>query len=559
MALPVAEAVAEPALAAPDNYAITTQPAPQSRFFSRDPKPISSTTVREKSPAYPVDREAKVQPQKEPAAVPEEYYDLEEQLGREAKVMASVAQEPGFRPEWHRQQSSLLVGRIFRWVGASLLMLVALLGTGLRNILTLILPRSGSGHTPRQAGAHAYRHQSSPISWTLLRNIAIAIPLLVTIIVVVNYLQKGRMIESEYQEFVTSAQNKFQQAQAIAITDPNTALSLMAEAEATLVEAEQIKTDQPEVSELRQQMAVMTDEIGNVQRLYYLPQLRQYIDAGTNLKRLVVQGVEIYVLDSGTDRIFHHRLDDLGETLLPDDETSLVLVSRGQLIEEITVADILDIVWMPAGGNRQTSDLVMLNSTGLLEYNPNWGITTAALAGGELMALPVAVSSYFGNFYVLDPQANRLLRYLPTSDGYSAPPEDYFPLDQPVDLTNAVDLAIDGAVYVLFRDGRLSKFEGGQPVEFNMTGLDKPFNNPVAIFTAPDEQVQYVYVADGGNRRVVQLEKDGGFVRQFKPREGETVSFANLQDIFVDEIGSRLYILESNNLYVGNIPSEMVE
>jgi hypothetical protein len=57
----------------------------------------------------------------------------------------------------------------------------------------------------------------------------------------------------------------------------------------------------------------------------------------------------------------------------------------------------------------------------------------------------------------------------------------------------------------------------------------------------------------------VQLEKDGRFVRQFKPREGEEVTFANLQDIYVDEIGNRLYILDSNNLYIGNIPTETVE
>ena len=175
------------------------------------------------------------------------------------------------------------------------------------------------------------------------------------------------------------------------------------------------------------------------------------------------------------------------------------------------------------------------------------------------MALPVAVSSYFGNFYILDPQANQLLRYLPTTDGYSASPENYFPVDQPVDLTNAVDFAIDGAVYVLFKDGRLNKYQGGLAVEFDVSGLDKPFNNPVAVFTAPDEEVQYVYVADAGNQRVVQLEKDGRFVRQFKPRENEAVSFANLQDIFVDEIGGRLYILDSNNLYVANIPSQLVE
>jgi hypothetical protein len=152
--------------------------------------------------------------------------------------------------------------------------------------------------------------------------------------------------------------------------------------------------------------------------------------------------------------------------------------------------------------------------------------------------------------------ANKLWRYLPTADGYSATPENYFPANQPVDLTGADDMAIDGAISTLIKDGRISKFEGGQPVGFNITGLDMSLNNPVAIFTAPNETVQHIYIADAGNRRVVQLNKDGSFVRQFKPREGEGVSFANLQDIFVDEIGGRLYVLDSNNLYLGNIPNE---
>jgi hypothetical protein len=429
---------------------------------------------------------------------------------------------------------------------------IAMLGRGVSAILHLN-PEGGSGHTPRQAGAQAYRREPAPaISWKLLINIAIAIPLLVALIVGIIYWQKGRQREAEYTEFVTGAQNKFQQAQT---TDPVAALGLMAEAETLLVEAEKIKSGQPEIAELRQKMAEQTDKVGNMQRLYYLPQLRQYTDEGANLKSILVQGVELYILDAGTDRIFHHRLDDLGEALLPDDE-SLLIVSRGQVVDEVTVGDLLAMTWMPAGGNRQTSDLVVLNSTGLLEYNSNWGITTSALARPEPVGLPVAVDSFFGNFYVLDPQANRLWRFLPTADGYSAPPESYFPPDQQVDLTNAVDLAIDGAVYVLFKDGRISKFEGGQPVGFNVTGLDMPLSNPVSIFTAPDEAVLHIYVADAGNRRVVQFNKDGSFVRQFKPREGESISFTNLQDIFVDEIGGRLYVLDSNGLYVGNIPAE---
>jgi hypothetical protein len=202
-------------------------------------------------------------------------------------------------------------------------MFIVLLSSGLKTILGLVLPHPDS-HTPRQAGAQARRRQPPSTSWTVLRNIAIAIPLLVAVIVAVSYLQKGRVREAEYQDFLTGAQNKFQQAQAAELS---AAMGLVAEAEALLVEAEKIKGVQPEITDLRQKIAAETDKIGKVQRLYYLPQLRQYPDEGTNLKAVLVQGVEIYVLDSGTDRIFHHRLDDLGEALLPDDESSL-LVSR---------------------------------------------------------------------------------------------------------------------------------------------------------------------------------------------------------------------------------------
>jgi hypothetical protein len=478
------------------------------------------------------------------------------EITEHSKVLDSLAPESTFRSalsEDRPNSAGLTIKKIFRGLGMGLLMLVVLLGSGLKTILNLILPGTGGHQTPRQAGTQAHRQSPSASSWVLLRNVAIAIPILVTLIVTVNYLQKGRIREAEYNEFITTAQQKFEQAQAV---DTDAALGLMTEAETVLVQAEQIKENQPEISTLRQQMAEEADKIGNVHRLYYLPQLRQYTDAGTNLSSIIVQGVEVYVMDAGNDRIYHHQLDDLGEALLADDEAAVVTVSRGQVVENITVDDLLDMTWMPTGGNRQTSDLMILNSTGLLEYNPNWGTTTSALAGGESLVLPAAVDSYFGNFYLLDPQANVLLRYLPTLDGYSTPPESYFPTDLPVDLSQAVDLAIDGSIYVLFREGHISQYLGGQPVlDFKVTGLDISFSNPVSIFTAPDEEVQYLYVADAGNRRVVQLNKDGSFVRQFKPRTGEAISFANLQDIFVDEIGGRMYILDSNNLYLTNIPT----
>ncbi|MEW5957784.1 MAG: hypothetical protein AB1801_08680 [Chloroflexota bacterium] len=541
-----------------------TPPAPLSRFFNRAGAATQTATPEVEVVAEPLGQKptagtapkaARQRPQAEEPADP----PRPRTAGAEAtnpipeKIFSSTANQSAFRtgPQPDSEEA-LNVGRMARWLGLGLLMLAALLGSGLKTIFSLVTPKSRD-HSHRQAGLQANRPPQAPaIPWRLLRNIAIAIPLLVAVIVGVSYLQKGRMREAEYQELFNSAQTKFEQAQSV---DVASAVGLIGEAKTLLTQAEQIKVDQPEIAELRQKMAETADQLGKVQRLYFLPQLRQYTDVGTNLKGIFVQGVEVYVLDGGNGRLYHHRLDDVGESLLPDDE-SVLLVAQGQTVDEAAVGNLLGMVWMPAGGNRQTSDLLILSQTGLLEYHPNWGLAFSSLAAREGLVAPAAVASFFGNFYVLDPQANKLWRYLPTADGYSAAPESYFPPEQAVDLTNAVDLAIDGAVYILFRDGRIGKYLSGQPVDFNISGLDLPFNNPLAIFTAPNEEVQYIYVADAGNQRVVQLNKDGSFVRQFKPRPGEAVSFANLQDIYVDEIGARVYILDSNNLYVGNIPTE---
>jgi hypothetical protein len=486
---------------------------------------------------------------------------------KHGKVMASVAAGTPFQARlqpgraagegasFNPLQVFGWLGTLFGVLGTGLLIIIAFLGNGIKLILSPLLTKNNDDDNYyRQAGMQANRDRSSGIPWKLLLGLAIAIPLLVAVTVGVSYLQKGRVLESEYTELLTTAQTKFEQSQAV---DQSAAMGLLAEVRTLLAQAEQIKPDQPEIAELRQSIADHADKLGNVQRLYLLSPLRQYTDSGTNLSQIVIQGVDVYVLDTGNDTLYHHQMDDLGEALLADNET-FMLATRGQAVDDITVGDIQGMTWMPVGGSRQTSDMVILNSSGLLEYHPNWGVAGSTLASHDTLVSPVAVSSFFGNLYVLDPAGNQLLRYLPTSDGYNALPESYFPADQTVDLTGAVDLAIDGAIYLLYQDGRITKYLSGQPTDFNITGLDQPFNNPTSIHTAPNEEMQFIYVADTGNQRIVQLNKDGSFVRQFKPRQGEAVGFTNLQDIYVDEIGGRLYALDNNTLYVGNIPTEPV-
>lgn len=492
------------------------------------------------------------QPQAQPPASPS--MPLHGSMAAQpAGVMASAVPEPAFEPQLKPSSATLSTSllNMVQTVGSILLIALA---TSANSLKTLIGSTTAEAGQSRQAG-----RQASPVaipgnlfgSWQTISVAAIAIPVVLIALVGITYLRNQRLVETEYATIMATVENKMAQAKTV---DSQSAMALMLEVEGLLIQADQLKPNQAEVSNLQAQIAEETDELSNVQRLYYMPHLRSYTDPGTSLKAIVVQGIEMYILDAGTSRIYHHRIDDASEGLFPDDQT-LLLVQQGQTVGDTTIDPIRDILWMPAGGNRQTSDLLILSEANLLEYNPTWGLTTSALAGQEQLANPVAVDSFFGNFYVLDAPGNRILRYLPTLDGYSAAPENYFPPDQPVNLSQAIDMGIDGAIYVLFADGRISKFSSGRPTQFDLVGLDKPFKKPTSIFVAPDEVAQHLYVADTGNQRIVQLDKEGGFVRQFKTRVGEAVTLSNLQDIYVDEIGGRMYILDSNNLYMATLPN----
>jgi DNA-binding beta-propeller fold protein YncE len=64
--------------------------------------------------------------------------------------------------------------------------------------------------------------------------------------------------------------------------------------------------------------------------------------------------------------------------------------------------------------------------------------------------------------------------------------------------------------------------------------------------------VHHVYVADTGNGRIVKLDKEGNFVRQYRPPEG--AQFNELHTLYVDELRGRLVLLAGGSLYLADIP-----
>ena len=187
-------------------------------------------------------------------------------------------------------------------------------------------------------------------------------------------------------------------------------------------------------------------------------------------------------------------------------------MKQGDQVGDVVVAELLDMTWVPAGGGRQTSNLVILDKKGMLyDYSPTFGVKHRPLADTAKWLFPQTVHGFYGNLYVMDTHLNQIMKYLPTAgdNGYSSSPLNYLSDKLKVDLTGAIDLAIDGSIYILYANGTIAKFLNGEPKAFQITGLEQPLNNPSALFVSTDEGTQYVYIADRGNRRVVQLTKRG--------------------------------------------------
>jgi len=156
----------------------------------------------------------------------------------------------------------------------------------------------------------------------------------------------------------------------------------------------------------------------------------------------------------------------------------------------------------------------------------------------------------------LDPLLGRILKYTPEDDAYTSPPTDYVDLRLNVDLTGALDMTVDGNIYVLFADGKILKFFNGEPRPFDTRSLPSPMRNPSTIFVSGPKEPEangYVYVTDTGNDRILQFDKSGAFVRQFKDRIGEA-RLVDLRAVYVDEETHRMFILSGNTLWLASLP-----
>jgi len=386
---------------------------------------------------------------------------------------------------------------------------------------------------------------------------AVIVPLAVAALVIFTLLRGHQTERAQVASLWAESQSHWNEASLTG--EPAAIRASLTEAGKSLDRLLELEPEHPEALELRQKVEARLEESRQVRRVHWAGALKSYA-AEAELSRVIVQGLNVFVLDRDSNQVYHHQLDEFQQSLQPE-ASDRIVVRKGDRVGGVLVNDLVDMAWMPVGNGRQRAALIILESgMTLLEYDPaTQALAALRVAATDTWVFPKLIGAHSGRFYLLDPAANKILRYSPTPDGYSNAPDNW--LQAEMDLAGVVDMAVGSSIYLLFANGKIERLTTGKPDVFGISDWDVAPAGATSVFARPPEEARWVYLADPGNRRIVQFSKEGGFGRQYWLAESQSGgggdALAGITSLFVDEKGFRgphAYFTSGNQLHMILLP-----
>lgn len=187
------------------------------------------------------------------------------------------------------------------------------------------------------------------------------------------------------------------------------------------------------------------------------------------------------------------------------------------------------------------STAAIFNGQGLALWDFSKGTTTSPFYLNVPKASDLVGLVYYqpsGKIYLIDKAKSQVISFTVTNTVISKPA--IWSKSTP-DLGNAVDMTIDGNIYVLNPNG-VNKYTQGKTAAFSFPQLSTPLSGKGKIYTNKD--IQNIYILDSGNKRIVVLDKKGSIVKIL-----QNDNLTNPTDFSVDEKNKTFFILNNGSLY----------
>jgi serine/threonine protein phosphatase PrpC len=185
-----------------------------------------------------------------------------------------------------------------------------------------------------------------------------------------------------------------------------------------------------------------------------------------------------------------------------------------------------------------------------------------ATLGGSESWVPrdrIDIEEFAGNLYVWGAQPGEILKY--TSGRYSDTPEYWLNPEaiRTVGLDRAVDMSIDGSIYLLRPDGTILVFSFGQLVrQIEPTGVNPPIQSVTRMIVTGPTDSGAIFLLDPANQRVLQIDKlSGELIQQIRVRNDSEFQLTELTSMAFDSFGVQplLYLANGNQVLRVELPT----
>ncbi len=208
----------------------------------------------------------------------------------------------------------------------------------------------------------------------------------------------------------------------------------------------------------------------------------------------------------------------------------------------IELAEPDESVFTKATTDGAGATVLMLSGDVPVEYNAGTGTLTRRQVNFENQDRTVAsVAVYNGRLYTLDTKNNQIFRHNRAGNGWATGTAW---LTESIDVAAAVDIAIDGSLYLLYPTG-VTKATQGTRAAFTLSEIDPPLFAATSLFTTV--ALDRLFIAEPASKRVLVFSKEGRLISQLYSE-----SFSDLRDIAV--VDSTVYVLAGSTVYALEVP-----
>ncbi|HOX41201.1 MAG TPA: hypothetical protein PK263_03330 [bacterium] len=251
---------------------------------------------------------------------------------------------------------------------------------------------------------------------------------------------------------------------------------------------------------------------------------------GENVKQITLGGYEIYGFGSDGKIFMADARDKESKllTVIPEENGSIVDITYSESSKKLLAYTAAKRIFAINPTDRSIDELKVSDDG----------------AGWEEAS---SIAVYSSNIYLLSGATGEVWKHIQHDNGFSKGTS--YANNKKVSIKDAVDLTIDGNMYVFKKDGTAIRFTKSSPdLDFSIKNIPEPSEKiTVPSKIVSGEETNYLFLLDQGDNRIIKLDKTGEFANQY------VFDKMTLTDFVVNSKIQKIWGLADGKIVEGNL------